>query len=97
MVGETEPKIKLRFSWRSASGGQSAFPEPDADANGQHHDAKLMRGASIDNAPLRITELPKWVSEHRKISTADWKSNKIGSQANCTACHADAQRGYFKE
>ena len=56
-----------------------------------------MRGASIDNAPLRITELPKWVSEHRKISTADWKSNKIGSQANCTACHADAQRGYFKE
>ena len=68
-----------------------------ADGNGQRYGAKLMRGASIDNAPLRITELPKWVSEHRKISTADWKSNKIGSKANCTACHADAQRGYFEE
>jgi len=68
-----------------------------ADANGQRYGAKLMRGVSIDNAPLRITELPKWVSEHRKISAAEWNSKKVGSKANCAACHADAERGYFEE
>ena len=67
------------------------------DAGGQRYGAKLLRGVSPDNAPLRITELPKWVSEHRKISAAELKSKKIGSKANCAACHTDAERGYFEE
>ena len=68
-----------------------------ADGDGQRYGAKLLRGVSMDNAPLRITELPKWVSEHRKISAAEWNSKKVGSKANCAACHADAARGYFEE
>ena len=68
-----------------------------ADGDGQRYGAKLLRGVSMDNAPLRITELPKWVSEHRKISAAEWNSKKVGSKANCAACHADAERGYFEE
>jgi len=67
------------------------------DAGGQRYGAKLLRGLSPDSAPLRITELPKWVREHRKISDAEWRSQKIGSKANCAACHADAERGYFEE
>ena len=68
-----------------------------ADGDGQRYGAKLMRGVAMDNAPLRITELPKWVSAHRKISAAEWKRQKVGSKANCVACHADAARGYFEE
>ena len=68
-----------------------------ADAGGQRYGAKLLRGVAPDNAPLRISELPKWVREHRKISDAEWKSKKVGSKANCAACHADAERGYFEE
>ena len=68
-----------------------------ADGDGQRYGGKLLRGVSFDKAPLRITELPKWVSEHRKISAADWKSKKVGTRANCVACHADAERGYFEE
>ena len=67
------------------------------DAGGQRYGAKLLRGVSPDNAPLRISELPKWVREHRKISDAEWKSKKVGSKANCAACHTDAERGYFEE
>ena len=67
------------------------------DAGGQRYGAKLLRGVSPNSAPLRISELPKWVREHRKISDAQWKSKKVGSQANCAACHADAERGYFEE
>ena len=68
-----------------------------ADGDGRRYGGKLLRGVSMDSAPLRITELPKWVSEHRKISAAEWKSKKVGTQANCVACHADAERGYFEE
>ena len=67
------------------------------DAGGQRYSAKLLRGVAPDNAPLRISELPKWVREHRKISDAEWKSKKVGSKANCAACHIDAERGYFEE
>ena len=68
-----------------------------ADSGGQHYGGKLLRGVAIDKAPLRITELPKWVSEHRKISASEWKSRKVGTRSNCLACHADAERGYYDE
>jgi hypothetical protein len=67
------------------------------DAGGQRYGARLMRGVAMDKAPLRITELPKWVSEHRKITAGEWQSKKVGTRANCLACHADAQRGQFDE
>ena len=68
-----------------------------ADGDGRRYGGKLLRGVSIDSAPLRITELPKWISEHRKISAAEWKSKEVGTKANCAACHADAERGYFDD
>ena len=67
------------------------------DADGQRYGRKLLRGVSTQNPPLRITELPKWVGEHREISTRDWKRQDVKSKANCAACHADAERGYYDE
>lgn len=71
--------------------------ENAADSGGQRYGGKLMRGVSMQNPPLRITELPKWQREHRKISADEWKSRKVGTKANCLACHADAERGYYGE
>lgn len=68
-----------------------------ADGAGSRHARKLMRGIDQANPPLRITELPKWVSEHREISPREWKSKDVGSKANCTACHVDASKGYFED
>ena len=67
------------------------------DADGQRYGRKLLRDVSTQNPPLRITELPKWVSEHRKISVAEWTHRDVKSKANCVACHADAERGYYDE
>ena len=68
-----------------------------ADSGGQRYGAKLMRSVSAQSAPLRITELPGWIRKHREVSASEWKSKKVGSKANCTACHADAARGYYDE
>ncbi len=67
------------------------------DAGGARHARKLLRGVAVGDAPLRITELPKWKREHREVSDREWASKKVGSKANCGACHTDAERGYFDD
>ena len=47
--------------------------------------------------PLRITENAFFVREHREVSPDTWKLPKVGGQANCNACHSDAEQGGFSE
>lgn len=68
-----------------------------ADGNGGRYAGKLLRGVPADATPLRITELPKWVREHRKVPEWEWKHRDVRTKANCAACHADAARGYFDD
>lgn len=68
-----------------------------ADAGGQRYGARLMRNLSAQSVPLRITELPRWVRIHHEVSASEWKSKKVGSKANCAACHTDAERGYYDD
>lgn len=68
-----------------------------ADSGGRRYSGKLMRGVSADSAPLRITELPKWKREHREVPDWEWKHKDVRTKANCTACHADAERGYYED
>lgn len=65
------------------------------DAPGQQ--SRLLRGLPAGAAPLRITELPKWVREHREVSDREWNAKDVGSKANCLACHVDADKGYFED
>lgn len=67
------------------------------DAGGRRTNDGLLRGLAPGAAPQRITELPRWVREHREIRPAEWSDPKVRSRANCVACHADAERGYFDD
>lgn len=71
--------------------------ENAADAAGRRYGGKLLRGVAAGSAPQRITELPKWVSEHRQVPDWEWRHKDVRSKANCLACHADADRGYYDE
>lgn len=68
-----------------------------ADAAGQRYSSKLLRGVSSVNAPLRITELPKWVSEHRKVPAWEWQHKDVRTKTNCAGCHVDAANGYYDQ
>jgi len=67
------------------------------DGGGARYAGKLLRGVSQSGAPLRITELPKWVREHDEVPRREWASKEVGSKANCPACHVDADKGYFED
>jgi len=60
--------------------------------------ARLLRGLSNSITPLRITELPYWEKEHNEeVSTREWNNPKVGSKANCVACHRHAERGFYDD
>lgn len=66
-------------------------------AAGARYGGKLQRGVAAGAAPQRISELPKWVREHREVPAWEWKHKEVRTRANCTACHTDAERGYYDD
>ncbi len=68
-----------------------------ADAPSRQRRNKLLRGV-VDEAPLRITELPYFVDEHDDIPAHMVAGNaEVGSFSNCDSCHKGASRGEFDD
>jgi len=49
------------------------------------------------DAPLRITETAYWKSKHEEIDKKYWENELVGSNINCSACHYDAEQGWFED
>lgn len=50
-----------------------------------------------DSGTLRISETPWFKRKHDEVAASTWKNPKVQTAANCTACHAGAERGDFDE
>ena len=71
--------------------------EGASDTKVHRKSQKLMRGIG-DSAPLRISTLPYIRSKHDEIPARLITGNsKVGSLANCAACHTQAADGNFGE
>lgn len=57
----------------------------------------ITRDVPAHETPLRITETSFWKNQHRKIDERYWESDIVGSEANCGACHRDAEQGWFED
>ena len=58
---------------------------------------KIKQSIPPNMTPVRITETGYWVNKHRKIPDSAWRDPKVGSKANCGACHLDAEKGTFED
>jgi hypothetical protein len=59
---------------------------------------RYLRGLSDKETPLRISETPYWIREHRKeVSESDFKKPNVKSKANCVACHKDGAKGVWED
>ena len=68
-----------------------------ANAADRRWRSKMMRGVRKDWTPLRITELPYWKREHEEeVPARAWKDPRVGSKANCKACHRYADTGIYE-
>jgi mono/diheme cytochrome c family protein len=59
--------------------------------------ANAGRRAANPAAPLRVTRTAWFVSEHDEVPASIWRSQAVGSAANCGGCHRGADRGTFSE
>ncbi len=57
---------------------------------------RFMRGLNKTSTPLRITETPYWIRQHKEdVPDRAWRDPKVKSKANCVACHPRAQQGFY--
>jgi len=49
------------------------------------------------DAPLRITDMPFFAYMHDEVPASFWRRARIGSKANCIACHPKADEGRYFE
>jgi diheme cytochrome c len=70
-----------------------------AEKSSDRRSSRFLESLTAGATPLRITETPYFRRKHndREISPEVWKRPKVGSPANCTACHVGAEKGDFSE
>jgi hypothetical protein len=67
-----------------------------AGAGGRH--ARMLRGLDRADTPLRISDMPWWIRAHRgEVRPGAFRDPRVGSKANCVACHRRAARGDFDD
>lgn len=103
------PQLLPAESWRKVMAGLDKHFGTDASLDPksaatigafleQNAGGKRSRKYSSPAEPvLRISETRWFVHEHDDVPASVWKSPKVKSAANCTACHADADKGDFNE
>ena len=68
-----------------------------ADQSADRRASRIAGSIPAASTPLRISETAWFKREHDEINPSVWKRPKIGSPANCAACHAGAEKGSFSE
>lgn len=58
---------------------------------------KINNSISKSETPLRISETPYFIKEHRQIAKKLITQKEVGSIANCNACHRSADKGIYSE
>lgn len=69
-------------------------------ADGNHANMRMHRINSAipgNSAPQRISETGYFKFMHDEVRPSIWKRKKIGSLANCIACHPRANEGQYSE
>ncbi|MBU1883863.1 diheme cytochrome c [bacterium] len=61
------------------------------------HFSKMSNSVPRDEAPLRISQTPYFMKEHRGIPKRLIEQKEVKSIANCAACHTTANQGIYSE
>ena len=68
-----------------------------ADKSSYRRSIQLAKSIPATATPLRVTETRWYLAKHDEIKPEVYKRSKVGSKANCGACHAKADVGVFDE
>ena len=68
------------------------------DVSSSREGRRYVKSIASNQAPLRITEVPRWIHEHRgEVPASAWTDPRVKSKANCVACHRGADAGWYDD
>jgi mono/diheme cytochrome c family protein len=81
----------------AAAAPLTAWLAANAAEAGTHPKSQKVLRSLGGEAPLRISEVPYIRHEHHELRPSVFSGPAIGSLANCSACHSEAEQGVFDE
>lgn len=69
----------------------------NADTSPSRLSGKILASLGNSVTPVRISETPYFIRKHREVRPDVFKRKSIGSPANCSACHPNADKGDYNE
>lgn len=77
----------------------AAYHEANAgDVSGSREGRRIAASIESGQTPIRITEVPRWVREHKgEVRQSAWSDPRVRSKANCVACHRGADAGWYDD
>jgi hypothetical protein len=77
----------------------AAYLEANAgDVSGSREGRRIAASIESGQTPIRITEAPRWVREHKgEVRQSTWSDPRVRSKANCVACHRGAENGWYED
>jgi hypothetical protein len=66
-----------------------------ADARKAKKRSKYLKGLGPRDAPIRITETPRWLDEHEDLPEDFWSDPRIEFKGRCETCHTEAESGLY--
>lgn len=100
------PKLLPAPAWRRMMAGLDQHFGTDASVDARavaeigaflESNAGQGKKRGVDSGTLRISETPWFRRKHDEVAASTWKNPKVQTAANCSACHAGAERGDFDE
>ena len=96
MTGWVDP-AKLAHVLKLPQEDITAWLVANAAEAGTHPKSQKVLRSLGGEVPLRISEVPYIRHEHHELQPSVFSRPAIGSLANCSACHSEAEQGVFDE
>ena len=73
------------------------YLENAADSGKTKRGRKFLKGLREDDAPIRITETPRWRKNHHEVPDRVWVDPRVEFKGQCEVCHTEAERGRYDD
>jgi len=68
-----------------------------ADGRGVKEGSEFLKGLGPQDAPIRVTETPRWQEQHEDLPEDFWSDPRIEFKGRCETCHTEAESGLYGE
>jgi hypothetical protein len=97
LEGETRDEVLGYFLDNAADSGKTSVKSKKRKKSKKKRGHRFMEGLGRDDAPIRITETPRWRKNHHELPDRVWSDPRVEFKGQCEVCHTEAERGRYDD